>query len=300
MNTHLGHAPYQRLRLILGALLALGALALSLMIFSLSHSASAADTEPDVDVSAETLQLAPGDTLGIKFHISNPFTSTLAYVVLKFDYDSSQLTPIGSEFQNDNDWVSDLSSERVTLTFQNIDAGKSRSGTVLFRVNQPDPGNTSVAVHAKFNWQTKNSDGLLLKDGSGSDSGPDALIVAPDGVLTNPDVIDSAPQAAIEPASGGAGTVFHAHASGFMAGERISIWLNTPSGVAAVPHDLLASDSGEVWPAFNGDGLAPGQYGLVISGQQSTQTLVVPFAVGAPAARAAQSWLEAPPGQPAR
>ena len=57
--------------------------------------------------------------------------------------------------------------------------------------------------------------------------------------------------------------------------------------MAAVPHDLVANDNGEVWPEFSGDDLAQGSYGLVIYGQESTQTLVVPFTVSGTAAPAA-------------
>jgi hypothetical protein len=269
----------------LGGLLALGTIVLALVIFGLSRGATAAsETEPKVDVSADSLQISPGDTLSIKVRVTNPLTSTLSKIVVKLDYDSDQLTPIDSDFQRDNDWVSDLSDSRVTLTLMNIGAGKSRSGTILFRVNRPDPGNTSVEVHAKFNWYVNDSAGRLVMQGSGSDRGREPLIVAPDGVLTDPNVIASAPQAAIDPSSGGPGTQFRAYARGFQSGERISIWLNTPTGVAAVPHDLTANENGEVWPEFSSAGLAPGSYGLVIYGQESTQTLVVPFTVSAAAA----------------
>jgi hypothetical protein len=177
--------------------------------------------------------------------------------------------------------VSSLSSSRVTLTFKGIGASKSRSGKVFFRVSQPAPGDTTVSVHAKFNWYVNDSSGTLIKQGSGSSDGSSPLIVAPDGVLTNRDVIDSPPRTAIDPLAGVAGTRFRAYASGFAGGERISIWLNTPNGAAAIPHDLNANDRGEVWPEFASDNLAPGSYSLVIYGQDSTQTLVVPFTVSA-------------------
>jgi len=287
MDTRYEQRPRQRLSVILGGLLALGTVVLALVIFGLSRGATAAsETEPQVDVSADSLQISPGDTLSIKIRITNPLTSTLRKIVVKLDYDSGQLTPVDSDFHRDSDWVSDLSDRRVTLTFKNIGAGKSRTGKVLFRVNQPMPGNTSVDLHAKFNWSVDATTSNPSMHGSGSTDGDEPLIVAPDGVLTNPNVIDSVPQTAIEPRSGASGTQFRAHASGFKGGERISIWLNTPNGVAAVPHDLIANANGEVWPEFSSDNLVPGSYGLVIYGQESTQTLVVPFTVSTSAAPA--------------
>ena len=286
----------QRLRFILSGLLALGTVVLALVIFGLSRGATAATaTQPDVDIEADPLQLSPGDTLSVKVRVTNPFTSTLSKITVKLDYDSGQLTPIDSDFHHDSDWVSDLNDSRVTLTFKDISAGKSRSGTVLFRVNQPMPGNTSVDLHAKFNWSVDATTTSPSKHGSGSTDGDEPLIVAPDGVLTDPNVIDSAPRAAIEPRSGASGSLFRAYASGFTGGERISIWLNTPGGVAAVPHDLVANANGEVWPEFSSSGLAPGSYGLVIYGQESTQTLVVPFTISASAVPASP----APAPQPA-
>jgi hypothetical protein len=270
----------QRLRLTLSWALAVGAVLLAIVVFSISRGASAATAAaPDVDLSASTDTLRPGDTFSIKVRITNPLTTTLDKIVVKLDYDSAQVTPIDSDFNHDGDWVSSLSSSRVTLTFKDIGAKKSRSGKVFFRVSQPAPGNTSVDVHAKFNWYVNDSAGTLIKQGSGSSDGSSPLIVAPDGVLTNRDVIDSSPRTAIDPISGVVGTRFRAYASGFAGGERISIWLNTPNGVADVPHDLIANDSGEVWPEFASDSLAPGAYSLVIYGQDSTQTLVVPFTV---------------------
>jgi len=288
MGTRYEQPPRQRLRFILSGLLALGTVVLALVIFGLSRGATAATaTEPDVDVKADSLQLSPGDTLSVKVRVTNPFTSTLSKITVKLGYDSGQLTPIDSDFHRDSDWVSDLNNSRVTLTFKNIGAGKSRSGKVLFRVSQPMPGNTSVDLHAKFNWSVDATTTSPSKHGSGSTDGDEPLIVAPDGVLTNPNVIDSAPQAAIEPRSGGTGSLFRAYASGFTGGERVSIWLNTPNGVAAVPHDLVANANGEVWPEFSSSDLVPGSYGLVIYGQESTQTLVVPFTISTSAAPAA-------------
>jgi hypothetical protein len=275
----------RRVRLLLSGLLAFGTVALALAIFGISRGATAASgTTPDVDISAESLQLSPGDTLSVKIRVSNPLTSTLSRITIKLDYDSGQLTPIESDFSRDSDWVSDLSDSRVSVTFKDIGAGKSLTSRVLFRVNQPAPGDTTVDLHAKFSWSADASASTPRRSGSGSVDGDEPLIVAPDGVLTDPNVIDSAPQAAIEPRSGGVGSMFRAHASGFRGGERISIWLNTPNGVAAVPHDLVANGNGEVWPEFSSSGLAAGGYGLVIYGQESTQTLVVPFTVGAAAA----------------
>ena len=280
VDTRNEQSPRQRPRVILSWLLALGTVMLALVIFGLSRGATAATaTEPEIDISADSLQLNPGDTLSVKVRVTNPFTSTLSKTTVKLAYDSGQLTPIDSDFHQDSDWVSDLSDSRVTLTFKDIGAGKSRSGKILFRVNQPVPGNTSIDLHAKFNWSVDATTSSPSKHGSGSTDGDQPLIVAPDGVLTDPNVIDSAPQAAIEPRSGASGTQFRAHASGFAGGEKISIWLNTLDGVAAVPHDLVANANGEVWPEFSSNNLAPGRYGLVIYGQESTQTLVVPFSI---------------------
>ncbi len=289
----------RRLRFILSGLLALGTIMLALVIFGLSRGATAATaTEPDVDIEADSLQISPGDTLSVKVRVTNPFTSTLSKITVKLAYDSGQLTPIDSDFHRDSDWVSDLNDSRVTLTFKDIVAGKSRTGTVLFRVKQPMPGNTSVDLHARFNWSVDATTSTRSRHGSGSTDGDEPLIVAPDGVLTNPNVIDSVPRAAIEPRSGGTGSLFRAYASGFTGGERVSIWLNTPNGVAAVPHDLIANTNGEVWPEFSSSDLAPGSYGLVIYGQESTQTLVVPFTVSASAVPASPATAPQPVAVP--
>src|SRR3954469_18146265 len=185
VDTRNEQSPRQRLRVILSWLLALGTVMLALVIFSLSRGATAATaTEPEIDISADSLQLNPGDTLSVKVRVTNPFTSTLSKTTVKLAYDSGQLTPIDSDFHQDSDWVSDLNDSRVTLTFKDIGAGKSRSGKILFRVNQPVPGNTSIDLHAKFNWAVDATTSSPSKHGSGSTDGDQPLIVAPDGVLT--------------------------------------------------------------------------------------------------------------------
>src|SRR5690349_18809589 len=121
MATH--NEPRRRLPLVLSGLLALGTVVLALVVFGLSRGATAATaTEPDVDISADSLQLSPGDTLSVKVRVTNPFTSTLSKITVKLAYDSGQLTPIDSDFHRDSDWVSDLNDSRVTLTFKDIGA----------------------------------------------------------------------------------------------------------------------------------------------------------------------------------
>src|SRR5947208_3079906 len=131
MNTR--YEQRRRLPAMLSGLLALGTVVLALMIVGLSRGATAATTTaPTVDVAAESLQLSPGDTLSVKIRVTNPLTSTLSKISVKLSYDSGQLTPIDSDFHRDSDWVSDLSDSRVTLSFKDIGAGKSRSGNILF------------------------------------------------------------------------------------------------------------------------------------------------------------------------
>jgi hypothetical protein len=276
---------YQRLRAVLSVLLAVGTVALALFIFSISRGASAAATEPEIRISAEPLELNPGDTMAIKVHITNPLTATLDRVVVRISYDRDQLTPIGSSFNRDSDWVSGLTDSSITLTFRDISADKTRTGKAIFRVNDPKPGNTSVEMRARYHWYLVVGTGLAVAEGTGTTGGNEPLIVDPDGVVTDPNVIDSAPRSSITPGAGPTGTRFRAYASGFTSGEGIAIWLNIPGGgVADVPHELWANASGEVWPEFSSGNLVPGSYALVIYGKESTQTLVVPFTVTAASA----------------
>jgi hypothetical protein len=297
MATRHESIPHLRLRSTLGVLLGVGMIALALTLILVSRGTSAATaTEPEIDISAEPMQLSPGDTLAIKVHITNPFTATLDRVVVRLSYDSKLLTPIGSSFNRDSDWVSDLNGSSIALTFRDISADKTRTGKAIFRVKQPQPGNTSVTMRARYHWYLVTGTGLTPTEGTGTSGGEEPLIVAPDGVLTDPNVIDSVPRTSITPAAGPTGTFFRAYASGFTADEGIAIWLNTPGGVADIPHELWANASGEVWPEFASGNLVPGGYGLVIYGKESTQTLVIPFTVTA--ASAAPASPGAPGGAP--
>lgn len=274
-----GRVFHPSLRLMLGGLLALGALVLAIVVFGLSRNSLAADADtlPQVLISPGDTQVSPDDSLKFSLRVTNRLTETISYIDLKIEYDPALLEPVNSTFNHDGDWVSSLSADRLTLTLNDIGSKKTRGAEVFFHVKAPAPGNTAIDVATRYNWYVYNDAGKLVRSGSGKSSGDQALIVAPDGVQTNPEYVASQPSTAIDPISAPSGSYFHAYASGFAAGERVSIWLNTPSGVADVPHELYANDHGEVWPEFSSAGFGPGSYGLVIYGQESTQTLVVPF-----------------------
>jgi hypothetical protein len=59
--------------------------------------------------------------------------------------------------------------------------------------------------------------------------------------------------------------------------EKIFTWLNAPGGVIETKLSGQASEEGAAGLDFNTSRLAPGKYSMVLYGETSKTTLVVPF-----------------------
>ncbi len=257
-----------RLQAVIGAILVGGFIVLAAVIIAVMPGAGAATSSPRLSVSPSSQRVSAGETLAIDVRVSNSLTTTVERAIIRLSYDRQQLVPINSHFSRNSDWVMNLTDSEVKIELRDIGAGKSRTGTIYFTVQPVQPGNTIVTPEASLSWRAGS------RSGRSSDTGPDVLIFAPQAQ-------EVAAAAYVSPGSGPIGGKFMATGNGLIAGERVSAWLNTPAGVRSLNDaDLLANGQGNVSYSIDSSNLAPGGYGLVFYGHESTRTLVAPFAIG--------------------
>jgi hypothetical protein len=113
------------------------------------------------------------------------------------------------------------------------------------------------------------------------------ILVGLCGALLLPQSAAAAPVTNVQPPAGPAGTQFLFFASGLAANERVGIWLNAPDGrilAASAPELRRTTAYGDATWTWMAPADAPsGVWRMVIYGQTSTVTLVIPFTIGQPA-----------------
>jgi hypothetical protein len=209
-----------------------------------------------------SIRVARGGTLAYEIRLKNygHANTTIAHVTLP--YQSHQLRLTGSHFNRPDDWVSQVTSDRVVVTFARLESGAACTGTLFFQVNEALADNTVISMRASYewsddhgtrSWQTNWAPVLV---GGGNDSAPWVWL-------------------AIDPVASPPGTTHHLFTDRFIPGEGIVTWLNTPSGVRPLDLRGVADLMGRVWLDFTSEDLAPGTYSLVLYGARSNLTAIV-------------------------
>lgn len=252
-------------------------LLLSLLSFSGARPVRAADDNDDnndrpaditVAVQARPgITVTPGSTVAFEFSARNFGRGDASRVQVDFGYNPDLLTVQTSSFQSSDDWVSDLDSDEVELTFGELEADETRFATIYMRVADNLPVNTVIQVRPTFEWEDIN------EQNDKQDSNQVALTVG----TANADSPYLAMQ--FSPDRGPAGTVYTFYSDRFVPDEPISTWLNTPQGVQSTGLNDDADNRGRVALSFSSSGLAPGEYQLVVSGVHSKLLAVAPFTV---------------------
>jgi hypothetical protein len=222
-----------------------------------------AEDTPDVEADEIPDIVSPGETLRYKFTVENWTDMELIETEIKLPYNTDILTPSGSQLNDEDDWISDISDGQVTITFGNIEEDDSRSASIEFEVNPNTPDSTELKVEAEYTWYSMN------RSGSGTTDELEVLIL-------NPNV---QPQATITPEAGPPGTVYQITANRFWPYENVVTWLNTPTGVQELELHGQADNPGTIQLTFDSTGLTPGNYSLVLHGMDSGHERVVGFTV---------------------
>jgi hypothetical protein len=160
--------------------------------------------------------------------------------------------------------VSKASEGDIVMTFGPIEADDDRSATIELAVNPDAPDNTVIEHRADYTWYSETT--------SDSDTTEEF-----EALIRNP---AAQPSASITPDAGPAGTVYQIEATRFVPDESVVTWLNLPGGgVKELELHGLTNNRGVIRLQFDSSGLAPGDYSMVLYGEQSGRERVVAFTV---------------------
>ncbi len=246
---------------------------------------------PEIVVDVDAGVVYPGGVVSFSVKIENPSNIRLRHVLVDLAFAGTQLVPIGSQFVSDDDWVTDLQSDRLRIRFGNFGKGSKRAGTIVFKVRENVPVGSSIRVRGSYEWERDRRDLVGLtgvdREDQGNTTPEDVVVVAP----------LAPPIAAVQPTTAPSGATLFFTAARYVPGEAVSFWVNAPGGtVLSVDTLVAASAAGTVSFAYTAP-LANGAYTMVIFGNLSRQTAVVPFTIGTtPAAPAAPATPRPAPG----
>ncbi len=214
-----------------------------------------------------SIRAGRGATIAYEFRVYNDGRGDAGRTTITLPYNRNHVLPIGSRLdRSEGDWVSELTSSRLTVTFGKLGNGKMRSGIVYFQVNSGLPDNTVIDMRPEFTWSDERSGGsgrgnwAPVLVGGGNDTAAFVWLI-------------------VDPASAPASVSRTFFSDRFVPGEHVVTWLNTPGGVVGLPVANAADPSGRVWLTYRPDGLARGTYQLVAHGTRSRLTGVVSFVV---------------------
>jgi hypothetical protein len=245
--------------LVLAIILAAGLLAVP---FGGAQVARADDT-PNIKVNEIPDIVSRGERLEYKFTVENWTEMDILRTEIRLPYNTDILTPVDSQLNDEDDWISQASEGQVTVVFGEIEDDESRSIIVEFTINPNTPDSTELKVQAEYDWYSIN------RSGSGETGDLEVIILNP----------NAQPSATITPQAGPPGTVYQITANRFWPSETVVTWLNTPNGVKDLDLYAEADNPGRVELTFDSSGLAPGDYSMVLHGTESDHERVVPFTV---------------------
>jgi hypothetical protein len=222
---------------------------------------------PEVEVRTEEDVIQAGETMELIIELENWTDLELSRVDVKIPYNTQILTPSGSRFEDDDDWVRDIDDGEIVVSFEDIDDDEGRWAVIELDVNPDTPDNTKIDYKADYYWYAENGQDDM-------DTTEDFEVL-----VRNPGI---EPNATITPQAGPAGTVYQIQANRFQPNETVVTWLNTPSGVESLDLSGLVGNPGTIQLQFDSSGLAPGDYSIVLHGMQSEREYVLPFTVTAP------------------
>lgn len=250
------------LRAALRPLLALALLAAA--IFG-AAPARAADAAPTLSLRLWTSpsEAMRGDVVSYEILIDNigEVRAERVRVTLPF---SGHMKVVHTEFDHRATWVSELTGEQITVMFGRLLAGQNRRAKIFFEVGQSAPDGMQVRVRATGRYEGDRGEKVR--------SNYTTLVVGGQEV-------DTSPKVTVDQAAVASGTRLRFAVSNYFPSEKIFTWLNTSSGVRETKLFTTASDEGAAELLLNTSKLSPGAYSLVVYGESSKISTVVPFTI---------------------
>ncbi len=214
-----------------------------------------------------SVYVARDGTLAYEIRLANYGNGPASGTRVVFPYNRQQYTFTNTKLDSQKgDWVSAIGQDTITVNFGRLAAGERRVGTLYFKVAKNLADNTVISVRSSFEWSDSQNGGRAATNWA-------PVLVG--SVNSNSQWV----WLEVKPTSGKAGTVHKFFTDRFIPGERVTTWLNTPSGVRALNLTATADGYGRVWLDFASTGLTPGNYSLVVYGNRSQLTAVAAFVV---------------------
>lgn len=204
-----------------------------------------------------------GDTVLLDVMISNQGEVKASRTRVTLPFAKGELSFVKIDIPDKTTWVMELAEDRIMLMFGTLQPGDKRTAKIYFTVGKELPDGFQIKLRASSRWD--NDEGVRVRSN--------------EALLTVAGAVNTPPRVTIEPAAGPVGTVFIFRVEHYFPQEKVFTWLNTPDGVLETKLFTSATEQGNAVLEFQSKLLKPGKYSMVIFGDTSKLTTVVPFEV---------------------
>lgn len=201
-----------------------------------------------------SVQVRAGDVLVYTFQAKNFRRNGLSTMRVFMPYNPEHITILDAQTERPDDWLSELGTEHITITFGEIPGGESYHVRVTARVNPDLPDGTVLNAWLGYSWVTP-----------GGTSGPYGGNAAP--VVVGATTQDSPNVWMLTyPDQGPVGSEFGFFSDRFVPGEEVAATLAYPDGRHVEYARNRVNSNGQVWFAVQDGSLPPGNYALLLRG----------------------------------
>jgi hypothetical protein len=210
---------------------------------------------------------ARGDTIRYDMTISNDGDGKASRTNVTLPLPKGQFRLIKIELPQKTSWVMEVADEKIVIMFGTLRRGESRDARIFLALNNgPGLDTAAIRIQALINYDEQSGPRIRSNETTLTIAG-----AAP----------DTTPTVTVAPAAAPAGTVFRFTVRNYFPAEKVFTWLNAPTEVLATGLADRASEQGDALLDLETAKLklAPGKYSLVVLGESSKITTVIPFEV---------------------
>jgi hypothetical protein len=206
---------------------------------------------------------ARGDIVGYEIMVDNLSRAGASRVRVIVPL-NEHLRLVKTEFDHKQTWVREVTARDMTIMFGRLNGGTNRRAKLFFEVAPTMPDGAQVRTRAAARYEGDSDEPAR--------SNTVTLAIA--GQTS-----DTQPSAAATSATAPRGTPLVFSVRNYFPGEKIFTWINAPDGVRESRLSGQANEQGAAELRLDTRDLPPGAYGLVVYGDSSKTTIVVPFTV---------------------
>jgi hypothetical protein len=207
-----------------------------------------------------------GDTVRYDLTVTNHGDGKAGRTRVTVPFAKGQLAFVKVELAQKSSWVMELAEDKIVIMFGTLRTGEQREARIFLTVAKDAPDGGAIRVRATARYDEEGDTRVRSNE----------TILRVAGAAA-----DTAPGVAVEPAAGPQGTVFRFSARNYFPEEQIFTWINAAGGVIPSKLAARATEQGEAVLDLESAKLelAPGRYSLVVYGESSKATVVVPFEI---------------------